>query len=99
MYVGLGRARASSSAGEARVAELRELCRTAGVKVLDVLVQNRPEADPKFLVGRGKLDDILLRDGVVAQVVQDVDEVTVLLPEDLVQFDVHEASAPIAVRP
>ncbi len=45
---------------EARVAELRELCRTAGVRVLDVLVQRRPEADPKFLVGRGKLDEILV---------------------------------------
>ncbi|MBA3539009.1 MAG: GTPase HflX, partial [Deltaproteobacteria bacterium] len=45
---------------EARIAELRELCRTAGVKVLDVLVQRRPEADPKFLVGRGKLDEILV---------------------------------------
>jgi len=61
VHVGLGRARASSFAGEARVAELRELCRTAGVKVLDVLVQNRPEADPRYLVGRGKLDEILLR--------------------------------------
>ncbi|MBV8762741.1 MAG: GTPase HflX, partial [Deltaproteobacteria bacterium] len=27
---------------EARVAELRELCRTAGVKVLDVIIQRRP---------------------------------------------------------
>ena len=61
VHVGLGRARASSAGGEARVAELRELCRTAGVKVLDVLIQNRPEPDPKFLVGRGKLDEILLR--------------------------------------
>jgi GTP-binding protein HflX len=61
VHVGIGRARVSSSSGEARVAELRELCRTAGVKVLDVLVQNRPEPDPKFLVGRGKLDEILLR--------------------------------------
>ena len=43
------------------MAELRELCRTAGVKVLDVLVQRRPDPDPKFLVGRGKLDEILLR--------------------------------------
>jgi GTP-binding protein HflX len=58
VHVGLGKARAAS---EARVAELRELCRTAGVKVLDVLVQNRPEPDPKYLVGRGKLDEILLR--------------------------------------
>jgi GTPase len=57
VHVQLGRARDA----EARVAELRELCRTAGVKVLDVLVQRRPEADPKFLVGRGKLDEILLR--------------------------------------
>ena len=57
VHVQLGRARDE----EARVAELRELCRTAGVKVLDVLVQRRPEADPRFLVGRGKLDEILLR--------------------------------------
>jgi GTP-binding protein HflX len=57
VHVGLGRSRDS----EARVAELKELCRTAGVRVLDVLIQRRPEADPKFLVGRGKLDEILLR--------------------------------------
>jgi GTPase len=57
VHVDIGRSRES----EARVAELGELCRTAGVKVLDVLVQRRPEADPKFLVGRGKLDEILLR--------------------------------------
>ena len=47
--------------GEARIAEIRELCRTAGVKVLDVLVQRRPAVDPRFLVGRGKLDEVLLR--------------------------------------
>jgi GTP-binding protein HflX len=56
VHVQLGRARDA----EARIAELRELCRTAGVEVTDVLVQRRPEADPKFLVGRGKLDDILV---------------------------------------
>jgi GTP-binding protein HflX len=57
VHVQIGRARDA----DARVAELRELCRTAHVEVLDVLVQRRPEADPKFLVGRGKLDEILLR--------------------------------------
>ena len=57
VHVQIGRAKDT----EARVAELRELCRTAGVKVLDVLIQRRPEPDPKFLVGRGKLDDVLLR--------------------------------------
>jgi GTP-binding protein HflX len=57
VHVQLGRVKDA----DARIAELKELCRTAGVKVLDVLVQRRPEADPKFLVGRGKLDEILLR--------------------------------------
>jgi GTP-binding protein HflX len=57
VHVGIGRAKDS----EARIAELRELCRTAGVKVLDVIEQRRPDADPKYLVGRGKLDEILLR--------------------------------------
>ena len=44
-----------------RIAELRELCRTAGVAVLDVIVQRRPKPDPKFLVGRGKLDEVVVR--------------------------------------
>ena len=56
VHVQLGRAKDT----EARIAELQELCRTAGVKVLDVLVQRRPEADPKYLVGRGKLDELLV---------------------------------------
>jgi len=57
VHVAIGRV----SDSEARIAEMRELCRTAGVKVLDVLVQRRPAVDPKFLVGRGKLDEVLLR--------------------------------------
>ena len=43
------------------MAELRELCRTAGIVVADVVEQRRPEPDPKYLVGRGKLEDMLLR--------------------------------------
>jgi GTP-binding protein HflX len=57
VHVAIGRARDA----EPRIAELRELCRTAGVRVLDVLEQRRPDVDPKFLVVRGKLDEILLR--------------------------------------
>ncbi|HTA18463.1 MAG TPA: GTPase HflX [Polyangia bacterium] len=45
----------------ARVEELRELCATAGVGVMGVVEQRRPEADPKYLVGRGKLEEILIR--------------------------------------
>jgi GTPase len=44
-----------------RVEELRELCRSAGVRVMGVLEQRRPEPDPKYLVGRGKLEEVLIR--------------------------------------
>jgi GTP-binding protein HflX len=47
--------------GEGRVAELKELCRTAGVGVMGVVQQRRPEADPKYLIGRGKLEEVLIR--------------------------------------
>ncbi|MBK9033685.1 MAG: GTPase HflX [Myxococcales bacterium] len=57
VHVAIGRVTDS----EARIAEVHELCRTAGVAVADVLEQRRPAVDPKFLVGRGKLDEILLR--------------------------------------
>ncbi len=57
VHVAIGKARDS----EARVAELRELARTAGVTVADVIVQRRPEVDARTLVGRGKLEEILLR--------------------------------------
>ena len=46
---------------EARLHELKELCRTAGVRVTDVVVQKRHDPDPKTLIGRGKLEDIVLR--------------------------------------
>ncbi len=46
---------------EASLAELRELCRTSGVEVFDAIVQHRPEVDPRFLVGRGKLSDLVIR--------------------------------------
>jgi GTP-binding protein HflX len=46
---------------ESRIHELRELCRTAGIAVLGVVEQRRPEPDPKYLIGRGKLEDVLVR--------------------------------------
>jgi len=53
--------RKSPHESEARVAELKELCRTAGVRVVGVLLQRRPEVDPKYMVGRGKLEEIVGR--------------------------------------
>ncbi len=46
---------------ERRVHELRELCRTAGIDIADVAIQRRPEPDPRYLIGRGKLEDVLVR--------------------------------------
>ena len=44
-----------------RVPEFKELCRTAGVRVMGVMEQRRPDADPKYLIGRGKLEEVLIR--------------------------------------
>ncbi len=41
--------------------ELEELARTAGVEVADTVLQLRERVDPKFVAGRGKLDEIVLR--------------------------------------
>ncbi|MHB8090073.1 MAG: GTPase HflX [Syntrophales bacterium] len=47
--------------GEASVLELKELCRTAGVEVFDAVIQHRPQLDPRFLIGKGKLSDTVIR--------------------------------------
>ncbi|MEK7374180.1 MAG: GTPase HflX [Thermodesulfobacteriota bacterium] len=47
--------------GEASLAELRELCRTCGVEVFDAAIQHRREVDPRFLIGKGKLSDLVIR--------------------------------------
>jgi len=41
--------------------ELNELANTAGVVIVDALVQTRRKADPKFVMGKGKLSELLLR--------------------------------------
>jgi len=57
---GDGRNRGRAEA-EASLDELRELARTAGVAVVDATLQMRREIDPRTLIGKGKLEDILLR--------------------------------------
>lgn len=46
---------------DASLEELGQLAHTCGVEVFDSIVQYRPQPDPKFMVGRGKLSDISLR--------------------------------------
>ena len=49
------------SNAEASLAELSELARTAGVEVLDKVLQVRRDPDPRYLIGRGKLEELNLR--------------------------------------
>jgi GTP-binding protein HflX len=46
---------------EERIEEMQELARTAGVEIVDVVRQRRPKPDPNYLIGRGKLQDLVLR--------------------------------------
>jgi GTP-binding protein HflX len=57
-FVGKGRTRADA---EASFEELRELGRTAGVEVLEATLQTRRDPDPRYLIGKGKLEDVVLR--------------------------------------
>ncbi len=44
---------------EERLRELRELCRTAGVDVVDQVVQRARQLNPKYLLGKGKLREVV----------------------------------------
>jgi len=41
--------------------ELEELARTAGVEVADTVLQVRDNVDPKYVLGKGKVDEVVLR--------------------------------------
>lgn len=45
---------------EESMAELAELARSAGVQVLDKVIQRRRKVHPRFIIGKGKLTDIML---------------------------------------
>ncbi len=61
VHVGDKSRRDAPRIAEESVRELRELARTAGVDVADVVVQIRERVDPKLVLGKGKLDDVILR--------------------------------------
>ena len=50
-----------AEAAEASLNELEELSASADVVVLDRLVQRRPQIDPRTVLGKGKLEDLLIR--------------------------------------
>jgi GTP-binding protein HflX len=43
-----------------RLEEMRELATTAGVQIEDVIIQIRPKPDSKLVLGRGKLEEVVL---------------------------------------
>jgi GTP-binding protein HflX len=46
---------------ETQVQELVELARSAGVEVIDVQTQHRPQVDRRFMMGPGRLQDLAIR--------------------------------------
>ena len=46
---------------EVSLRELRELARTAGVEVVETITQLRERIDPKLVMGKGKLEDLIVR--------------------------------------
>ena len=53
--------RITTEEADARLAELKELCRTADVRVLDVVTQKRQQVDPRYVIGKGKIEDVVTR--------------------------------------
>ncbi len=52
---------ANRLAAEDSLAELTELARSAGLTVAATIIQRRPRFDPRFLMGRGKLSELVIQ--------------------------------------
>jgi len=57
----VGVTRGYAEEAEESLAELEELALSADVVVLDKIIQRRPKIDPKTVLGRGKLEELLIR--------------------------------------
>ena len=51
----------SAADAQESLAELKELARSSGAVVLDSIVQRRAKLDPRSLLGRGKLEELIIR--------------------------------------
>jgi len=71
--------------------ELQELARSAGVEVVDVVTQTRPKPDPRTVIGRGKLQDLVIR-----AFQQDVD--LVIFDQDLAPAQARSLSEAMELR-
>jgi GTP-binding protein HflX len=57
----VGVATGSVADAEESMAELAELAASAGIVVQDRIIQRRPAIDPRTVLGRGKLDELIIR--------------------------------------
>lgn len=46
---------------EESLEELRQLAMTSNLNIVDTIIQRRHEVDPRFLMGKGKMQDLVLR--------------------------------------
>ena len=60
ILVGWGGKRRTRADAEGSLEELKELARTAGVEVLDATLQMRRDPDPRYFIGEGKLQELVL---------------------------------------
>jgi GTPase len=68
-----------------RLRELSELARTAGVDVVDTVLQVRDRLDPRRVLGKGKLDEVVLR-------AAELDAATLIFDHDLSARQASEIS-------
>ena len=76
---------------ELHLDELRELARAADVEICDVLTQNRRQVDTKTVIGRGKLQDLM-----IMAFQSDVD--LVIFDQDLTSTQARNLSAQLELR-
>ncbi len=68
--------RSAAERGEEGLRELEELARTAGVRAIDKVLQVREGVDPRTVLGKGKLDEVVLR-------AAELDAETLIFDQDL----------------
>jgi GTP-binding protein HflX len=57
----IGVAGANRAAAEDAMEELKELARSAGLTVAQTIIQRRPRFDPRYLMGKGRLSELVIQ--------------------------------------
>jgi GTP-binding protein HflX len=59
IHVGDKRKAGAATRARSRLSELESLARTAGVDIVERVIQLRDQPDPRFVIGAGKLEDVV----------------------------------------